>query len=267
MTVLTVDGGCFDVLATDGEPHLAGEEFDTQIENYFLAQIKQKHGVDIANNPSARLRLRTACEKAKIILSGAERARFVVCTVDFLTRQRNLPPHAMHYFRIEVPGILNGKDYVAQLTRAQFDNLCADLYKRAMECVNRAVKESKLIPDEIHVVVPVGGSSRIKKILAMLANEFGQEKIVSRVDADESIAFGATLLAAILNKETDGIVKETNMVLLDVCPLSLGFKIQGGVFDPLIKRNTKIPCEAKKAYTTCKNKQDSVTFDVSYLFR
>lgn len=161
-------------------------------------------------------------------------------------------------------GILpGGKDYVTKLTRAQLDNQCSELYRKAIGCAKSAVDKANLTPGQIDVVIPVGGSTRVKKIREMLIEEYGKEKVLSKVDPDLAVAYGATLQAAILNHESEGVVHESNMVLHDICPLSIGLRTKGGEMDKVIPRNTKIPTDVQRKYSTSITNQKSVSFAVS----
>lgn len=225
VTVLNLSDGIFTVLATNGDSHLGGQDFDTKIMEYCISQDKS-----LMENKKTMQKLRAECVKAKHTLSNMESAE------------------------IEVD------DFYCTLTRRKFEELCEDLFIRTMNPVLIALEDSKLSKTDINEIILVGGSTRIIKIKQLLSNLFDGKKLHEGINADEAVAYGAAVQAAILNKVEDE--KLDSIVLLDVTPLTLGIEARGGVMSSIIDRNSKIPCSENKIYTTNSDNQTSVFIKV-----
>lgn len=238
-SVLSISSdGVFEVRAISGDTELGGADFDRRLMNYVLSQYQTRFSgatLDIDNDPKLHRRLRTACEKAKCDLSGAQR-------VD-----------------IELDGVgPDREDLIVEVSRAKFEEICNDLFKRCMDLVRHTLKDAQLQSGEIDDVVLVGGSTRIPKVQAMLSAEFGGKELCKSINPDEAVAYGAAINAALL----DDVVNTPDVVLIDVCPLTLGVETTGGLMSSLIERNTIVPVKRSKLYSTTDDNQTSVTINV-----
>ncbi|XP_026424380.1 heat shock 70 kDa protein 18-like [Papaver somniferum] len=236
VSILTIKKGNIEVKATAGDTHLGGEDFDNRMLNHFVEEFKRKQNKDISGNPKALRRLRTACEKAKRILSSTTRTN------------------------IEVDALYDGVDFHMSITRAKFEDLNMDLFTKCMEPVEMCLKDAEMEKSAIHEVVLVGGSSRIPKVQSLLQDFFDGKKLCKSINPDEAVAYGAAVEAAILSGV--GNEKVQDLVLLDVIPLSLGVRTRGDVMNVLIPRNSTIPTTKKDTFTTTYNDQSIVAFPV-----
>jgi heat shock protein 1/8 len=239
VSVITIDGGAFEVRSTAGDTHLGGQDLDAAVCLHLLQDIKKRFGKDVSGNPKVLAKLRAASERAKRSLSST--------TME----------------EISLDGLLDGDDYTFTLSRAKFDELNAKTFKKCMDVVQRALSDSKIDRKQIHEVIMVGGSSRIPKVRELVSEFFNGKKLCTSVNPDEAIAIGAAIQAAILSNCQDQQSSKTEgVVLMDVVSLSIGLEVDRGKFDCLIPRNTTIPYTASKSFTTFEDNQSYVDIEV-----
>jgi molecular chaperone DnaK len=235
VSVLEIGDGVFEVKSTDGDTHLGGDDFDNAIIKWMIDEFNSESGVDLSTDSMALQRLKEAAEKAKIELSSSSTTDI---NLPYITSRDNQPLH-----------------FVKQLTKAKFDQMTASLVERAINCAKSALKNAKLKPSDIDEVILVGGSTRIPAIQDAIENFIGK-KANKSVNPDEVVALGAAIQGAVL---TGNI---TDVLLLDVTPLSLGIETMGGVFTKLIDANTTIPTRKSETFSTAADNQPSVEIHV-----
>jgi len=235
VSLLTISDGVFEVLATSGDTHLGGEDFDQRVMDYFVKLVKKKTNKDVRKDSRALQKLRREVEKAKRALSSA------------------------HQTRIEIESLMDGEDFSETLTRAKFEELNMDLFRSTMKPVKKVLDDSDLTKKDIDEVILVGGSTRIPKI-QQLVKEFFNGKEPSRgVNPDEAVAYGAAVQACVLSGNDCGA---KDILVIDTVPLSLGIETVGGVLSKIITRNTAIPTKKSQEFSTAADNQDTVTISV-----
>ena len=237
ISILEFGGGVFEVLSTNGDTHLGGDDFDQVIIDWLVNGFKADEGIDLSKDPMAMQRLKEAAEKAKIELSSTTSTEI---NLPYITAEGGVPKHL-----------------VKTLTRSQFVQLAHELIQNCLVPCQNAIRDAKLSTSDIDEVILVGGSSRIPAVQTLVKNYFGKEPSKG-VNPDEVVAVGAAIQGAILNKES-GV---GDIVLLDVTPLTLGIETMGGVMTKLIEANTTIPCKKSEVFSTAADNQTEVTIHV-----
>ena len=236
VSLLSITDGVFEVLSTNGDTHLGGEDFDQRVMDHFIKLIKKKMGKDVRRDNRAMQKLRREVEKAKRALSSA------------------------HQTRIEIESLIDGEDFSESLTRAKFEELNIDLFKNTLKPVKKVLDDAELTKKDITDVILVGGSTRIPKIRQLVKEFFNGMEPRSGVNPDEAVAEGAAVQACILSGDNCGL--EADMVVIDTVPLSLGIETVGGVMSKVITRNTAIPTKKTQTFSTAADNQETVTIKV-----
>merc|ERR1711893_269076 len=233
VSLLTIDSGVFEVVATNGDTHLGGEDFDQRVMDHFMKLYKKKTGKDVRKDNRAVQKLRREVEKAKRALS------------------------ATHSARIEIESFFDGEDFSETLTRAKFEELNNDLFRGTLKPVQKVMEDGEMKKNEIDEIVLVGGSTRIPKIQQLVKEYFNGKEPSKGINPDEAVAYGAAVQAGVLSGEDN-----VDVVLLDVCPLTLGIETVGGVMTKLIARNSVVPTKKSQIFSTAADNQQTVTIQV-----
>ena len=236
VSLLTIDSGVFEVIATNGDTHLGGEDFDNRVLDFLIKKIKKQHNQDVGKNKGAIQKLKTEIEKAKRSLSSSPQAT------------------------MEIEELVEGLDFKDTITRAKFEELNMDLFKKTMEPVEKVMGDGGMKKNEVHEVVLVGGSTRIPKIQQLIKDYFNGKEPNKGINPDEAVAYGAAVQGGILGGETSEATE--GVVLIDVTPLTMGIETVGGVMTKIISKGTVIPAKKSQTFTTYQDNQTTVTIHI-----
>ena len=236
VTLLTIDNGVFEVLATNGDTHLGGSDVDQNVMSHYVEYMRRRDGIDVSEDRRALQKLRREVERAKRSLSSMLSAR------------------------LEIEDLVPGYDFAVTLTRARFEEMNESLFRRTLGPVKRVMEDAGMGIDDVHQIILVGGSTRIPRVQALVKEYFGGRELNRGINPDESVAVGAAIQGSVLSGEGGDDVRD--LMLLDVTPLSLGTDADGGLMDVIVKRGTTIPTESSKDYHTVEDGQTRMTIDV-----
>ena len=236
VSLITIDDGLFEVKATAGNTHLGGEDFDNRMVAHFVEEFKRKNKIDVTNNKRAIHRLKTACERAKRTLSASTSAN------------------------IEIDAFYEGKDFYSSITRARFEELCGDLFRSFLDPIEQVLRDAKMDKSSVHDVVLVGGSTRVPKVQKLVSDFFNGKELCKSVNPDECVSVGAAIQGAILSGDKSESISQ--ILLVDVVPLSIGIETAGNVMTVMIPRNSSIPTKKTQTFSTYADNQPAATIRV-----